>query len=137
VSSRGGIRTRVSSREAFYPRYSSTDYAQGRIESYLRARGDPPTRVHTATARPYRLGVDSSSLAEHGLTEWVEFGETAYFEPRRWLGGVPRWPGVYALRRSSSFPRLRGTTDLVYIGCAGDLRQRIGAYSTLVNLGTS
>jgi hypothetical protein len=53
------------------------------------------------------------------------------------VGGAPRTPGVYVFRTAGgqAFPRLRGKSDIVYIGVAGKgkstIRQRLKKHLTV------
>lgn len=50
----------------------------------------------------------------HGFCSWQTWGQRA-------VNSVPRSPGVYVFRLASRhlIERLRGTSDLIYFGCAG------------------
>ena len=47
---------------------------------------------------------------------------------RETLEKVPEKPGVYIVRSSKSFKRLRGRTNIVYIGMAKNLRRRVATF---------
>ncbi len=45
------------------------------------------------------------------------------------LKSVPKEPGIYMVRAEKPFCRLRGETDILYIGMAGrDLRRRLSTF---------
>ena len=58
-------------------------------------------------------------------TEWVELTDEN-------LEKVPKEKGVYQLRTNKKFERLKGETDILYIGC-GDLYDRLTCFEELDN----
>ncbi len=49
-----------------------------------------------------------------------------------WIEGLPDQPGLYAVVRDREFPRLKGDTDILYMGCAGKpVRERGNEPATL------
>ncbi|HUY13543.1 MAG TPA: hypothetical protein VMX16_07930 [Terriglobia bacterium] len=74
--------------------------------------------------------MNSENLTRIGFCNWQPFRPPA---GREILRGVPTLPGVFAIRRETSFPCARGTSDLIYIGSATNengLRTRIGQIFT-------
>lgn len=59
--------------------------------------------------------MDSQDLVGIGFKTWLPFNvdSEAYV-----LARVPNEPGVYAIRRRETFARVRGASDLLYIGSA-------------------
>jgi len=70
--------------------------------------------------------LDSASLTEYGFREWhklsaIKTGSTS----------LPHKPGTYVLRLNRHFERLKGKSDILYIGCTekgGTLNSRIGGF---------
>lgn len=62
--------------------------------------------------------MDSSILEQFGFKEWHSM---------RHLSGskIPVLNGVYVIKLNKQFGRLKGTSDILYIGSTGDLNQRI------------
>jgi hypothetical protein len=62
------------------------------------------------------------TLVEKGWSEWRQIDKIA-------SKGIPDFPGVYELGLNKPFPRLKGSTRTLYIGCSNKLglRGRLGA----------
>lgn len=72
--------------------------------------------------------MDSTSLQDRGINSWVAFNCTT---EREVLAGLPRPPGVYVILLGASERRLRGTSDIAYVGSATNqngLRGRVRQY---------
>jgi excinuclease UvrABC nuclease subunit len=70
----------------------------------------------------------SSDLSEHGFGYWSPFSREC---ERAVVAGLPKTPGVYALRFDLDYPRRVGASDILYIGSATNrrgLRGRIPQY---------
>ena len=67
--------------------------------------------------------MDSASLAEYGFREWHKLSDL-----KTGSAGLPHKPGTYVLRLNRHFERLKGKSDILYIGCTrrgGSLSKRI------------
>lgn len=66
---------------------------------------------------------EARDLIENGWSEWLPFDNSI-------IKALPPLPGVYEVcLKGHSFPRLRGQTSTIYIGCAKDrvLAKRLNA----------
>jgi len=57
----------------------------------------------------------SSHLPEYGFENWLPFTPTRGADL---LSRVPRKPGVYVIRSQEPYGRVRGVSDILYIGSA-------------------
>ena len=65
--------------------------------------------------------MDSASLAEYGFREWRKLSDL-----KTDMASIPDQPGTYVLRLNSRLERLRGKSDILYIGCTEkSIRKRI------------
>lgn len=72
--------------------------------------------------------MDSASLEKRGIKSWIDFSSAA---ERITLAGLPTSFGVYVILLGREDQRLRGTSDIAYIGKATNrngLRGRIRQY---------
>ena len=72
--------------------------------------------------------MNSNDLGDMGFCSWLPFGLPT---KKSLLSKVPRSMGVYAFRHAEPFSRVRGSSDILYIGSATNrngLRGRIGQY---------
>ena len=73
--------------------------------------------------------MDSNSISKYGFSQWGPF---TLGNKKTLLQLTPAEPGVYVVRHSNgSFGRLRGSSDILYIGkseARGGMRQRIRGY---------
>jgi excinuclease UvrABC nuclease subunit len=63
-----------------------------------------------------------------GFSEWRVFNRQT---KKELLRAAPKSVGVYAIRRDTSFSRIRGASDILYVGSAANqkgLHGRIGQY---------
>ena len=67
--------------------------------------------------------MDSYSVEEHtGTLKWLPLNKTTQKT-------APLYPGIYIMRLGKHFGRLRGTSDILYIGSTtSSIRQRLGGY---------
>lgn len=72
--------------------------------------------------------MDSTALRAHGISNWAAFAQIA---ERQLLASLPTSPGVYAIAFAQPEQRRRGSSDIAYIGRAGNqngLRGRVRQY---------
>ena len=67
--------------------------------------------------------MDSHSVEKHtGAMKWLPLNKTTQKT-------APLYPGIYIMRLGKHFGRLRGTSDILYIGSTtSSIRQRLGGY---------
>ena len=89
-------------------------------------RGD--LRLHGHLERAEERVVTSADLRVHGFGQWLPFG---VLTKREMLLHVPTDIGVYAIRHHLPYPRMRGESDILYVGSATNrqgLRMRLRQY---------
>jgi len=64
--------------------------------------------------------LDSASLEKYGFKEWYKL-----IDIRKGVVDVPVAPTVYVIRFNRKFGRLKGESDILYIGSTSDLHHRI------------
>ena len=72
--------------------------------------------------------MNSEDLSKTGFSEWQPFNRQT---KKELLRSVPKSFGIYAIRRDRPFSRVRGASDILYIGSAANqkgLRGRIRQY---------
>ena len=76
----------------------------------------------------------SDSLHVLGIRNWITFSRVAKSDL---LKKVPRTFGVYVIRKSTAVERVRGASDIVYVGSACNQRGLKGRLSQYFNPGPS
>ena len=91
-----------------------------------------PGRVVQTLFLRQRESMQSSTLEGAGLLEWRRFAVDFTGPHARPYGAflvhTPASASVFALRARRQIGRFAGSSDVVYIGCARDLRARLRSY---------
>src|SRR5436190_8373297 len=72
--------------------------------------------------------MDSASLEQFGFRAWARFNTSA---SESLISAAPTCPGVYVIRCLSPFTRKNGSSDILYVGSAGNrdgLQMRLRQY---------